>query len=347
MDGSNGFQKRISNLKVDLIITLFGIQPEWILFKFRVLRFFVPGLVFLGFIQGIQGQRISCSDPSRIQKDLVAITQTQQARTWNRTEILDQVAGYVFKELEECCDSVYYQCYSHKGKVFRNVIGSMGLGFPERIVVGAHYDVAGEQEGADDNASGVAGLLELARLLASDTPVYRIDFVAFTLEEPPFFGTEHMGSFIHARSLFNEKAQVKGMVCLEMIGYFSDKPGSQAYPFLPLKWFFGDVGNYISLIRRFGDGPFPRRFSRLMKRQKLLPVKSLTGFGGMETLGLSDHRNYWAFDFPAVMVTNTAFFRNPNYHQTGDRLETLDLQRMGLVIDQVAASLRVLGFRNP
>ena len=122
----------------------------------------------------------------------------------------------------------------------KNIICSINTDKKERIVIGAHYDVCGDQDGADDNASGVAGLLELARLLKHEKLNYRIDFVAYTLEEPPFFGTENMGSSIHAKYISDNKISLKGMISLEMIGYFNDKPHSQKYPLSFLKWFYGN-----------------------------------------------------------------------------------------------------------
>ena len=160
------------------------------------------------------------ADTTRIKRDLTAITKTTQSRNYQNVETLNTVAEYIFLELQKVCDTVYYQSYAVQGVEYKNVIGSIGLSNDKRVIVGAHYDVAGNQEGADDNASGVVGLLELARLLSGETLTDRIDFVAFTLEEPPFFRTEQMGSYVHAKSIHERGAPVRGMICLEMIGYF-------------------------------------------------------------------------------------------------------------------------------
>ena len=126
----------------------------------------------------------------RIQKDLSTITKTKKSRNYQHVKTLNSVANYIKTELNKVCDSVGYQTYIVNNTEYKNVIGSIGLKNKERIVIGAHYDVCGTSEGADDNASGVAGLLELARLLSKEKLQYRIDFVAYTLEEPPFFRTE-------------------------------------------------------------------------------------------------------------------------------------------------------------
>ena len=180
------------------------------------------------------------------------------------------------------------------------------------MVVGAHYDVCGNQPGADDNASGVAGLLELARMLSDCQLKYRIDLVAFALEEPPYFRSPSMGSYIHAKSLADNQIRVKGMISLEMIGYFTEKKRTQEYPVGILKLFYGNRGNYITVVRKFSDGKFSRRFTRSFRDAKL-PVKSFQGPRFLPGIDYSDHLNYWNHGFSAVMITDTSFYRNKNY----------------------------------
>ena len=272
---------------------------------------------------------------NRINKDLIAITKTTKSRNHLNIETLDSVANYIYHEFSSNCDSVFFQEYSVNGKKYRNVIGSLGLINKERIIIGAHYDVCENQEGADDNASGVTGLLELSRLLKGDTLKYRIDFVAYTLEEPPYFRTEKMGSFVHAKYLHDNNIPVKGMICLEMIGYYSDEDNSQEYPVNLLKLFYGTKGNYITIIQKFSNGSFGRKFCQLMKKQDLIETKSLRAPAFVTGIDFSDHLNYWKFGYSAVMVTNTAFYRNKNYHQKTDTLETLNLEKMTKVIDEI------------
>src|SRR5262249_45198793 len=141
-------------------------------------------------------------------------------------ENLDAVAAYIKNEFSQITASVSEQPFRVQGKSYRNVIARFGPDSAERIIVGAHYDAAGPLPGADDNASGVAGLIELARLLGRQAPRMRVELVAFTLEEPPYFGTTGMGSSVHAESLRKENIRVRAMFSLEMIGYFSDAPKS-------------------------------------------------------------------------------------------------------------------------
>lgn len=284
------------------------------------------------------------SDTVQLKNHLLAITQTEQFRNYRNQKALETVSEYIYNQLNQYCDTVYYQVFFVDHTEYRNVVARLGASSLPKIVIGAHYDVAGNQAGADDNASGVAGLLELARLCAKQHPSYQIEFVAYTLEEPPFFGSQQMGSFIHAQSLQQTKQQIVGMICLEMIGYFSDQPKSQTYPLSFLKLFYGSVGNYITIVRRFGDGRFCRKFTRAMKFNTYLPTKTFRGLSIVPGIDFSDHRNYWHFGYDAVMITNTAFYRNFNYHETSDTIETINFNRMALVVDEVYQALLLLRY---
>lgn len=141
------------------------------------------------------------SDTVLMRHHLSVITRTPEFRNYENMDMLNEIALYIFNTFSTAADTVYYQTYTIGERTYRNVIGSFGTQFSERIIVGAHYDVCGNQQGADDNASGVVGLLELSRQLKSGTLNRRIDLVAFTLEEPPFFRSEYMGAtFTHSRS---------------------------------------------------------------------------------------------------------------------------------------------------
>ncbi|UKN02067.1 M28 family peptidase [Paracrocinitomix mangrovi] len=280
------------------------------------------------------------SDTLLIAQHLRTITKTEQARNALNVEALNKVAEYIHSNFKQQCDTVFYQEYEVEGEVYKNVIGRMGPEDAPKIVVGAHYDVCGDQEGADDNATGVVGLLELSRMLNKDSLDVQIEFVAYTLEEPPFFRSQYMGSYVHAKSIYDYEEPTIGMVCLEMIGYFSDEKKSQRYPIGLLKMFYGGKGDYITVVQKFGNGKFGRKFNKDMKKQKLLPTKSFKGPAGLQGIDFSDHLNYWKFDYSAVMITNTAFYRNSNYHKNTDTMETLDLNRMALVIDEVYLTLK-------
>lgn len=284
----------------------------------------------------------TASDTILIKNHLTSITKTDQFRTYNDLDQLNATADYIKEVFNQYSDSVYIQEYNIGKNVYKNVICSFGTEHEKRIIVGAHYDVCGNQEGADDNASGVVGLLELARMLQGQKLNQRIDLVAYTLEEPPFFRTEYMGSYIHAKSLAENNVEVAGMIALEMIGYFKDEKKTQSYPLGFLSLFYGNKGNYITLVKKTGAGKFTRKFCKSFKSTKTIKTKKFTGPPSLPGIDFSDHMNYWNFGFKALMITDTAFYRNQNYHQTSDKMETLDLQRMAKVIDGVYQTLIVL-----
>lgn len=282
------------------------------------------------------------SDTIQIKKDMDSIVKTKEYRNYKNLESLNKVAGYIKNQFKAVSDSVVEQCYDYRNIQYKNIICSINTDKKERIVIGAHYDVCGDQDGADDNASGIVGLLELARMLKNEKLNYRIDFVAYTLEEPPFFGSDYMGSSIHAKYLYDNNIQVKGMISLEMIGYYNDKPKSQDYPLDFLSWFYGEKGDYITVVQKYWNGKFGNNIRCLMQKNKLLPTKSFKGPASLPGVDFSDHRNYWKYGYSAVMITNTAFYRNKNYHEKTDKIETIDFRRLALTVDELYLALTQL-----
>lgn len=279
------------------------------------------------------------SDTILIHKHLKEITKQKGFRNSDNLALLNRTANYIHQVFSQYADSVQRQSYLADGNEYSNMIASFGTENKQRIIIGAHYDVCGKQEGADDNASGTVGLLELARQLKGKKLNYRIDLVAYTLEEPPYFRTEYMGSYIHAKSLADNKIDVYGMVSLEMIGYFKDAKHTQEYPLGMLKLIYGSRGNYITLVKKFGSGKFSRKFGKKFRKSKKIRTKKFVGPAALPGIDFSDHLNYWKFNFSALMLTDTAFYRNKNYHESGDTMEKLDLERMAKVIDGVLVTL--------
>ncbi|SDE40079.1 M28 family peptidase [Pedobacter soli] len=278
-------------------------------------------------------------DTTIIKAHLKALTKTPKYRTHQNIDQLNQTADYIRSVFKQYAESVYIQEYKVDQKIYKNVICSFGTSHAKRIIVGAHYDSCGEQEGADDNASGVTGLLELARLLKNQKLNHRIDLVAYTLEEPPYFRTEYMGSYVHAKWLKLNKIDVYGMISLEMIGYFKTEKKSQSYPVGILSWFYGNKGDYITMVKKFGAGKFASSFTSGFKKANTILTKTFSGPTSLPGIDFSDHLNYWKFGYSALMITDTSFYRNKNYHQVTDTMETLDINRMGKVIDGVFKTL--------
>ncbi len=284
--------------------------------------------------------------PQRLRAHVEALASSSKtARNTDNIDRLNEVSLYIRTAFEEAGARVREQPYSD-GR-YHNVIANFApddSGDSPRadiIVVGAHYDVYGDLPGADDNASGIAGLIELAHALgaAPRNLTASVELVAYTLEEPPHFRTAMMGSAVHARSLKEQNVGLKAMLALEMIGYFSDEENSQTYPSVFLRPLYPSTGNYIAVVGKFGQGGLVRAIKRSMRAAADLPVHSLSGPTFIPGVDFSDHLNYWKEGYTAAMITDTAFMRNPNYHEATDTPDTLDYVRMAQVVTQVYAAV--------
>lgn len=309
--------------------------------------FFLVGLGFGSCCKLESGGKIRTTSDIPVSssnlKETVSFLAAGVARSVDHTDRLARAANFIedrFKQSGYFPQRLSFQAEDH---TYQNILAVLNTDKSPVIVVGAHYDVCGDQPGADDNASGVAGLLELARILKpSEKEIpYQIQFVAYANEEPPYFRTEHMGSFHHAKSLWDSGTAVKLIICLEMIGYFSDEKKSQSYPSFFMKWFYPTRGNYAAVVSEFGHGRYLTGIARAIKSQGL-HSRTLSAPAFVPGIDFSDHMNYWKFGYKAVMVTDTAFYRNPNYHQPTDTPNTLDYDRMALVVKGVAAYLLAL-----
>ncbi len=250
---------------------------------------------------------------------------------------LDRASAYIESELAKHATNARFQNYRVNNNDYRNVIAQFGPDTEDVIVIGAHYDSYGGLPAADDNASGVAGLIELARMLSKVTLNKRVELVAYSLEEPPYFRTEHMGSAIHAKWLKNTNKRVSLMLSLECIGYFSDAANSQNFPVSAMGALYPNTGNFIALVGHYREGALSRRVRETMRAATPLPVHSINAPAFVAGIDFSDHLNYWNEGFVGMMVTDTAFMRNKNYHTAGDLPETLDYRRMADVVRGVAA----------
>jgi hypothetical protein len=247
---------------------------------------------------------------------------------------LFRAANYIHAHFRQSGAVVYEHSYEVEGLHYKNILAEYGPDSPSVIIVGAHYDAVTGTPGADDNASGVAGLLELARLLSNTPLSSRVILAAYTLEEPPFFGSSFMGSAVHARVLKEENVEVRLMICFEMIGFFNDAPHSQKYPLPFLKLYYPSTGNFIGIVDHF----FSTRAGQMkcwMRRAVDLPVYSINAPKWLPGIDWSDHANFWKQGFPAVMITDTAFYRNDAYHSPLDTPEKLDYERMARVVEGV------------
>jgi Zn-dependent M28 family amino/carboxypeptidase len=275
----------------------------------------------------------------RLRRDVAFLTGEVSPRDSDHPENLDRAAAYLRGQFAAGGARVTAPSFQVRGRTYRNVVASFGPESGPLLVVGAHYDSFGgfgANPGADDNASGTAGLVEIARLLAGRRLDRRVDLVAFANEEPPYFGSAQMGSAVHARSLAGRN--VRGMICLEMIGYFTPRQPAPSWIF---RFLYPDRGNFIAVAGRWADRDLTREVKRAMRGSSDLPVVSFTA-PRSAGLDASDQINYWDRGIPAVMVTDTADIRNPHYHSRFDTADSLDYARMARVVDGVTNAVLAL-----
>lgn len=266
-------------------------------------------------------------DPLQLQQH-VKFLSTQTNRSFEDANGLKAASDYIQQQFSAMGLNPVIQEFKVEDRSYHNIAVNVGPETDEIIVVGAHYDAYNDLPGADDNASGVAGLIELARLLQKNPPKQAIELVAYTLEEPPFFRTEQMGSYIHANDL---NRPVKLMISLEMIGYFTDEANSQNYPTFLMDWIYPSQGDFIAVIDRLlsTEG---QQLKNTINRYADLEAYSVNAPTMIPGVDFSDHRSYWAKGIPAVMVTDTAFYRNQRYHSADDTYDTLNYEKMSQVV---------------
>ncbi|MEM0969009.1 MAG: M28 family peptidase [Verrucomicrobiota bacterium] len=204
-------------------------------------------------------------DPSKLRHHVVNLSEDFHPRSRFSVENLFAASEYISDQFQDAGASLAHQDYQIGKHTFRNVIGRFGVGKGSKLVIGAHYDACADTPGADDNASGVAGLIELAYLISHSSIDREVELVAYTLEEPPYFGTTYMGSVHHARAIAAQKSSLKGVIVLEMIGYFSDEPSSQSYPSGFLYLLYPRRGNFAAVVGNLQQRSFTRQVKTVMK----------------------------------------------------------------------------------
>ncbi|QGG48003.1 M28 family peptidase [Heliorestis convoluta] len=269
---------------------------------------------------------------------------------------LEQAADYIHEELASMGYEVQIQEFEISRKdapigsplSYRNIIAiKPGIATPDEVViVGAHYDSCGDSPGADDNASGIAGMLELARLLKNVPLQKTVKFIAFTNEEPPFFKSPYMGSFVYAQKARQRNEKIKLAIIFEMIGYYTDQPPNWSH--------FGDLdgilstiapsdSNFIAAIGNSNEIAYLERMDAAFNQKSTVPMitnRQIIPHGPLMDMDLSDHWSFWEEGYRAVMITDTAFYRNPHYHTLRDTLETLDYEKMAQVVSGFSAVMQ-------
>jgi len=262
-------------------------------------------------------------------KHIAFLTSIYPYRNYKNIESLRKAATYIEAKLKETGFPTNRQQWEAKGNTYENIIAQYQPEKTKRFIIGAHYDVYKESAGADDNASSVAGLLEIVRMLAQTELEldYGIDFVFFCLEEPPFFKTDKMGSYIHANSIANNGKDYIGMIALEMIGYYREDKLDQKDDSIYKNQLI------VSGIKKYDA--FNKKISQLLKANGNIDSRRLSFADDYLNNGPSDHRNYWSLNIPAVMVIGTGGEGNPNYHTATDTMETLNFEIMRDAVESI------------
>ena len=283
----------------------------------------MPGKSWSKTVPPLSSQEQVIHDNLRRHVEMLA-GQIGERNVWH-PEALATAALYIRTTLEDLGYEVHSQSFESRDVTLQNLeVELTGDSAPEEIIIlGAHYDSIRGTPGANDNASGVAAILEIARLLASDTYSRTVRLVAFANEEPPFFYSEEMGSRVYVARSRQRGEQIKAMLALETIGYYSDQPGGQNYP-IPFSLFYPDIGNFIGFVGNLSSRRLVRQAVGAFRASTPFPSEGVAAPGWMMGVHWSDHWSFWQAGYPAIMITDTALFRYPHYHAATDTPEKID-----------------------
>ena len=279
----------------------------------------------------------------RLEHDVRQLAGVIGERNVFRPEALHAAAAYIETAWQAQGYAVTRQTYTAAGVPSTNleisIPGSQRPG--EVLLIGAHYDSVRGSPGADDNASAVAALLEISRFFAGRRPARTVRLVAFVNEEPPFFTTRRQGSMIYAAAARKCRDDIRLMLSLEMLGYYSSRPGSQRYPPF-LGRFYPDAANFIAFVANLRSRRSMQRLVRAFQAASDFPTAHIATLALVPGVSWSDHRSFWRRGYRAVMVTDTAFYRNPHYHSASDTPETLDYPKLAAVTEGLARAAAAL-----
>jgi Zn-dependent M28 family amino/carboxypeptidase len=307
----------------------------------------MPGKSFSGSLPPMTPDETELS--ARLQTHVKKLaSEIGERNVWKYSELLES-AGYITATLTESGYKVTTQPYDVQGKEVSNLVAELpgsGGAAREIVVIGAHYDAVRGCPAANDNGSGVAAVLEIARVMARDKPRRTVRFVFFVNEEPPFFQTDSMGSGVYARACKARGDRVVGMMSIETIGYYSDAKGSQHYP-APYNLMFPSTGNYIAFVGDERSKTFVHDAIGSFRRHTSFPSEGIAAPASVEGVGWSDHWSFWQSGYPALMVTDTAPFRYPHYHEPTDTPDKIDYDRTARVVAGLTRVTRDLAGGGP
>jgi hypothetical protein len=295
----------------------------------------MPGKSYAGPLPSLSEEQAETS--ANLRRHVWYLAETIGERNLIAYQSLESSRRYIKDSVQSDGYSVRSQEYTVQMRKVQNLIAEIpGSRRPSEIVIiGAHYDTVYDCPGADDNSSGVAGLLELARLLKAKEMARTLRFVAFVNEEPPWFQTENMGSWVYAKEAHKLHENIVAAVSIESIGVYADTDGSQKYP-LGFGALYPSKGNFLSFVGNVESRKLVRTATRSFRQTTNFPSEGAALPGAIPGVGWSDHWSFWEAGYPAIMVTDTALFRNKNYHRPTDTPETLNYDRMARVVHGLA-----------
>lgn len=297
--------------------------------------FFLRFIVGFGLILRFNGISEAEMEEEKIRKHIQVLAKDIGERNSFQYQNLEKAADYIKEEFKSYGYQPQEQVYRIGEQSYCNIIATKpGKDKKDKIIiVCSHYDSVWGSPGADDNASGVAGLLELARLLYKNNLDKTVKFIAFTNEEPPMFMSHAMGSFQYAQEAKRRGEDIEAVLCLESIGFYSEKRKSQSYPF-GLASFYPDKGNFISIVSNFNSRHLLKRIVKEFKQVSNFPLEYLVApIFFAPAISFSDNWSFWRFGYKSVMITDTAFYRNPFYHTQDDTADKLNYQSISSVVE--------------
>jgi hypothetical protein len=321
------FASKAALIRLAILFSALMIVVVWL----GLTIFWMPGQSYEGQLTPLQKEEITLQN--LLQEDIQKIAVEIGARNSSQYDKLNSTKVFLETSLTQSGYQVIRQEYKIDNKMYYNLEAEkVGTELPnEVIVVGAHYDSAFTSPGANDNGTGAAATLELARIFAKKSPKRTVRFVEFTNEEPPFFWTEDMGSLVFAKQIAQHREKVVAMLSLETMGYFSDTPGSQNYPF-PIGLLYPNQGNFIGFIGNLNSGDLVRHSIGLFRRHAQFPSEGISLPGWIPGVGWSDQWAFWQKGYKAIMITDTAPYRYPYYHTLDDTLDKINFDKLTRVV---------------
>ena len=300
----------------------------------------MPGRSFRGLPPPLTSEELTLRDELRA--DVQKIAGEIGERNVEHYQELAAAADFIERSFLEAGLQPRRDGYDVAGKRCENIAAEIAGLRPEIVVIGAHYDSVLGSPGANDNGSGVAALLALARRFAGKPSARTLRFVAFANEEPGYFQTEEMGSWVYAHRCKERGDLISAMISLETIGYFSNTPGSQKYPMIGLRLLYPSAGNFIGFVGNVSSRALVRRALGTFRAHATLPSEGAAMPASVPGVGWSDHWSFWQHGYPAIMVTDTAPFRYPHYHARSDTPDKLDYESMTRVVQGLQDVIRDL-----